>query len=94
MRRIVEIRNIQAAEQTFEAVYSDGDVVRINLKPIILQALADDNTWVSALAEPDFFRQISLVYGAPTWPNEFDLCPDALWLTHSILSRGQHPEAA
>lgn len=30
------------------------------------------------LRDPDFFRQVTLEYGAPTWPNGYDMCPD--WL--------------
>ena len=30
------------------------------------------------LADPDYFASVFLEYGALTWPNGFDLCPDAL----------------
>ena len=30
------------------------------------------------LADPDYFARVFLDYGALTWPNGFDMCPDAL----------------
>jgi hypothetical protein len=30
------------------------------------------------LAEPDYFARVFLDYGALTWPNGYDMCPDAL----------------
>jgi Protein of unknown function (DUF2442) len=30
------------------------------------------------LADPDCFARVFLDYGALTWPNGFDMCPDAL----------------
>lgn len=33
---------------------------------------------VAPLRDPDFFARVTLDYGAPTWPNGYDMCPD--WL--------------
>jgi Protein of unknown function (DUF2442) len=30
------------------------------------------------LADPDYFARVFLEYGALTWPNGFDMCPDPL----------------
>ena len=32
----------------------------------------------AALADPDVFAQVSLALGAPTWPGELDIAPDAI----------------
>jgi hypothetical protein len=33
---------------------------------------------VEPLRDPDYFARVFLDYGAPTWPNDFDMCPDSL----------------
>ncbi|MCL2829363.1 MAG: DUF2442 domain-containing protein [Betaproteobacteria bacterium] len=33
----------------------------------------------SALADPDFFAQARIEYGAVTWPGNVDLAPDAMY---------------
>jgi len=33
----------------------------------------------AALADPSLFAQVSLEYGAVTWPGELDLAPDAMY---------------
>ena len=33
---------------------------------------------LDALRDPAVFARVHLEYGAPTWPNGFDMCPDAL----------------
>jgi hypothetical protein len=33
---------------------------------------------VEPLRDPDYFARVFLDYGAPTWPNSFDMCPDSL----------------
>lgn len=38
------------------------------------------------LADPDYFARVFLEYGALTWPNGFDMCPD--WLRMEIEQDG------
>ena len=45
-----------------------------------------------ALHDPSFFRQVSLEYGAPTWPNGYDMCPD--WLRMEMDTAGELLAAA
>jgi hypothetical protein len=33
----------------------------------------------AALADPSLFAQVTLEYGAVTWPGELDLAPDAMY---------------
>jgi Protein of unknown function (DUF2442) len=33
---------------------------------------------IEPLRNPAYFARVSLDYGAPTWPNSFDMCPDSL----------------
>jgi hypothetical protein len=42
-------------------------------------ALVDEaGPMIDPLRDPDFFACVALEYGAPMWPNSFDMCPD--WL--------------
>jgi Protein of unknown function (DUF2442) len=38
------------------------------------------------LRDPAYFARVFLEYGAPTWPNGFDMCPD--WLRREIEAAG------
>jgi Protein of unknown function (DUF2442) len=38
------------------------------------------------LADPDYFARVFLEYGALTWPNGYDMCPD--WLRLEIERDG------
>jgi hypothetical protein len=40
----------------------------------------------AALADPDYFARVFLEYGALTWPNGYDMCPD--WLRMEIERDG------
>ena len=57
--------------------YSDGDVVKVDFKPLIKQGGV-----FAALADPDLFRQVSVGERGRfiQWPGEIDFCADALWL--------------
>jgi hypothetical protein len=37
-----------------------------------------DGPMVQPLKNPDYFARVFLDLGAPTWPNGFDMAPDAL----------------
>lgn len=39
------------------------------------------------LRDPAFFQRVFLVYGAPTWPNGYDMCPD--WLQMEMQKAGE-----
>jgi Protein of unknown function (DUF2442) len=40
------------------------------------------NNLAAPLAGPDYFARVFLEYGALTWPNGYDMCPD--WLRMEI----------
>jgi Protein of unknown function (DUF2442) len=46
------------------------------------------------LADPDYFARVFLEYGALTWPNGYDMCPD--WLRMEMERGGvvKSPQAA
>jgi hypothetical protein len=58
-------------------VYSDGETVIADFKPLMAMGGV-----YSALADPDYFAQVSVgEHGRYIqWPGELDFCADALWL--------------
>jgi hypothetical protein len=42
---------------------------------------------VEPLRDPDYFARVFLDYGAPTWPNDFDMSPD--WLRMKMERAGE-----
>lgn len=56
--------------------------------------LMHDGPVVVPLKNPEFFSRVFLEFGALTWPNGFDLCPDALRLEMEGAGEIQHIAAA
>ena len=44
------------------------------------------------LRDPEFFARVSLEFGAPTWPNGYDMCAD--WLRMEMEKSGDLTRAA
>ena len=42
---------------------------------------------VLPLRDPAYFSRVFLEFGAPTWPNGFDMCPD--WLHEKMRAAGE-----
>lgn len=42
---------------------------------------------IEPLRDPDYFARVFLDYGAPTWPNSFDMSPD--WLRMKMEQAGE-----
>ena len=42
---------------------------------------------VEPFRDPEFFARVTLDYGAPTWPNGYDMCPD--WLRMEMEKAGE-----
>ena len=47
---------------------------------------------IEPLRDPAFFARAFLVFGAPTWPNGFDISPE--WLRREMLAAGELPASA
>jgi Protein of unknown function (DUF2442) len=46
------------------------------------------------LADPDYFARVFLEYGALTWPNGYDMCPDWLRMEMERGGKIKRPQAA
>lgn len=51
------------------------------------ELLAEQGPIIEPLRDVEFFRQVQLEDGAPTWPNGFDVAPG--WLYREIAQAGQ-----
>jgi hypothetical protein len=59
--------------------FSDGSRGARDLSALV----ALDRPILSELRDPEFFKQVFLQRGAPTWPNGFDLAP---WAIHDDMA--------
>jgi len=63
--------------------FSDGASGLHDLAAVV----AEPGELVAPLRDPAYFARVFLEYGAPTWPNGFDLCPD--WLRGEMIAAGE-----
>jgi hypothetical protein len=72
IKKVIVLKNYQLA-----IIYTDDSNVVVDFKPTIQQG----GVFV-ALADPDFFAQVTLDARGRfiEWPGELDFCADALWL--------------
>lgn len=69
--------------------FSDGAVGEADLTALATK----DAPMTRPLRDPEYFARVFLDFGAPTWPNGFDLAP---WALHDDLAKAgrlTHPAA-
>jgi hypothetical protein len=49
--------------------------------------LREGGPMAEPLYDPDYFKRVFIEFGAPTWPNGFDVSPE--WLHREIASAGK-----
>ena len=54
--------------------FSDGSVGERDFATIV----AEDGPMLEPLRDPSYFARVFVDFGAPTWPNGYDLAPHAL----------------
>lgn len=54
--------------------------------------ISGSGSMLKPLQDPAYFARVFLEFGAPTWPNGFDMCPD--WLRMSMEAAGELTQAA
>jgi Protein of unknown function (DUF2442) len=65
------------------ATFSDGTTGEHDFSALV----AESGPMGEPLRDPAYFARVFLEYGAPTWPNGFDMCPD--WLRREIEAAGR-----
>ena len=63
--------------------FSDGSVGEHDFSALV----AERGPMVEPLRDPDYFARVFLDYGAPTWPNGFDMAPE--WLRREMEAAGE-----
>jgi hypothetical protein len=85
---IHKVINVKAnADFSLLCTYEHGEIVEYDMSGI--------RTSTGAMAQPlkdeKFFAKVFLESGAPTWPNGYDLCPEAIYREGKHLTK---PKAA
>jgi hypothetical protein len=62
--------------------FSDGTLGEHDFSTLV----AENGPMGEPLRDPSYFARVFLEFGAPTWPNGFDMCPD--WLHLEIEATG------
>ncbi len=63
--------------------FSDGSAGEHDFSAMV----AEPGPMLAPLRDPLDFAQVSLDFGAPTWPNGFDIAPE--WLRREMASAGE-----
>jgi hypothetical protein len=87
---LIKVKKLEiAGAQTLRLWFTDGSSGERDFADELAQA----GPMAQPLRNPAFFAQAFLDYGAPTWPNGYDMAP---WALHADMAReGQlhHAEA-
>jgi hypothetical protein len=67
--------------------YENGELVDFDMSDI----LTSTGAMAQPLKDEKFFAGVFLESGAPTWPNGYDLCPEAIYREGNHLTK---PKAA
>ena len=82
LNKVVDLK--VSGPSAFDVVFSDGARGHFDATDMLAAA---SGPVVDPLKEPAYFARVFLEFGAPTWPNGFDMCPD--WLRMEIEKRGR-----
>lgn len=88
LNKVVKIEIL--GEHRLRVVFADGSTGEHDF----LDMVKEPGEMVEPLRDPGFFSRVFLEYGAPTWPNGYDLCPDWLHMTMEAAGELRHPVVA
>ena len=63
--------------------FSDGSSGEHDFSALV----AEPGPMVEPLRDPDYFARVFLEFGAPTWPNGYDMAPE--WLRREMEAAGE-----
>ena len=81
MNKVVEISTIRPFR--LKVRFSDGASGVHDYSALVNET----GPMIEPLRDPDYFARVFLDYGAPTWPNSFDMGPD--WLRMNMEQAGK-----
>ncbi len=62
--------------------FSDDSSGEYDFAPLV----SENGPMIEPLRDTEYFKRVFLEFGAPTWPNGFDIAPD--WLQREIDASG------
>lgn len=69
--------------------FSDGSVGERDFANVV----AGGGTMLEPLRDPAYFARVFIEFGAPTWPNGYDLAPNALYAEMAAAGLLRHATA-
>lgn len=66
--------------------FSDGSAGELDFADIV----AEGGPMLKPLRDPAYFARVFVEFGAPTWPNGYDLAPNALYAEMADAGLLQH----
>ena len=74
---LIKVTDVEAiGPHRLRVAFSDGSHGDIDMRKDIMSRTGPV---VEPLRDPKFFSQVIVDYGAPTWPNGYDICPVTLY---------------
>ena len=81
---VTKIIGVKAvAPHSLKITFSDGATGIHDFGDI----LQEPGPMAEPLKNPEYFARVSLKYGAPTWPNGYDMAPE--WLRREMETAGE-----
>lgn len=81
---LIKVRSIKhAGGFRLHAAFNDGMAGVHDFADMV----REEGPMMEPLRDPTFFARVFLEYGAPTWPNGFDMSPE--WLWHEMKAAGE-----
>jgi hypothetical protein len=74
-------------KRTLRCVLSDGRIVEYHVKSID----DFDTDMTRPLKDEKYFNKVFLEFGAPTWPNGFDICADKIAQDGKVVGKEELP---
>jgi uncharacterized protein DUF2442 len=80
---MIKVAKIEwAGDHRLRFSFTDGSAGEFDFSALV----AEQGPMVEPLRDLDYFKRVFLEYGAPTWPNGFDVAPT--WLYREIAAAG------
>ena len=74
---IHKIIELKTHRYTLICTYKSGEIIEYDMSDI----KHSQGIMAKPLKNPEYFAKVFLESGAPTWPNGYDVCPEAIYRT-------------
>jgi Protein of unknown function (DUF2442) len=85
---LIKVRKVEPlGGHRLRLTFSDGAIGERDFSEIVSQP----REMTAPLRDPTYFARVFLEFGAPTWPNGYDMAPHALYDELAQLGALRHP---